>query len=185
MPSRFQLALAAHVVSNGGIVTYPTEAVFGLGCAPHNAEAVANILALKGRAVTKGLILLAADISQLWPFIAELPKMRARQILASWPGPTTWIVPARLDTPPWLTGGRVTLAVRVTAHPGAAALCKACNTALVSTSANYAGCLPTRSPLQVRRQFGKAIDYLCPGSCGAELRPSCIIDADSGMVLRA
>lgn len=184
MPTRLKLHQAARVIKNGGLVAYPTEAIFGFGCDPNAYDAVLRILALKGRALTKGLILIAADIQQILPFIAELPKTRIEQIYASWPGPTTWIVPSHPKTPLWLTGGRATIAVRVTAHSGTAALCRACGMAIVSTSANRSGHSPTRNPLVVRRQFNTAIDYLLPGECGASRRPSCIIDAHSGRVLR-
>lgn len=168
----------------GGIIAYATEAVFGLGCDPRNGLAVRRLLGIKGRSAAKGLILIAADLAQLLPFVAGLPSGRAQQILASWPGPVTWILPARPGTPRWLTGGRATLAVRVTAHPGVAALCRACGTALVSTSANRSGRPPARSPLQVRRRLGPLIDYLLPGDCGPERRPSRIIDAASGALVR-
>jgi L-threonylcarbamoyladenylate synthase len=183
-PSAYQLRLAARMLRSGGVIAYPTEAVFGLGCSPQDPAAVARLLALKGRAASKGLILIAAALKQLLPFIAALPPQRAAEIRASWPGPTTWVVPARPDVPPWLSGGRGTLAVRVTAHPGAAALCLACRSALVSTSANRTGAPPAHTAIAVRRELGEAIDYLLPGRCGPRRRPSRIIDALSGAILR-
>jgi L-threonylcarbamoyladenylate synthase len=173
------------VVRSGGIIAYATEAVFGLGCDPRNSAAVQRLLAVKGRSVSKGLILIAADISQLWPFIAELPGERAAQILASWPGPVTWVLPACPGIPNWLTGGRTTLAVRVTAHPGASALCHSLGSALISTSANRSARPPARNALQVMRRLGASIHYILPGGCGPLQCPTRIIDAVSGVLLRA
>ena len=98
----------------GGIIAYPTEAVFGLGCDPLNAGAVQRLLALKGRAAAKGLILIAADLHQLEAFVGELQGPFRNEILDSWPGPVTWVVPAVPGTPP-------PTATMVTSTPDAAA----------------------------------------------------------------
>lgn len=184
MPTRWQFTQAARVVNNGGVIAYPTEAVFGLGCDPYNYAAVQRILKLKQRSAAKGLILIAADLVQLTPFIVELPMAQAKAIHASWPGFTTWVLPAHPSTPRWLTGGRSTIAARVSAHPTVAALCRICNCALVSTSANYSGHPPARNSLQIRRSFKTTIDYLLPGNCDNELQPSRILDAATGRILR-
>lgn len=184
VPSQWRIRQAIRIVRIGGVIAYPTEAVFGLGCDPRNGKAIRRILAIKGRAIGKGLILIAADLTQLQPFIAGLPPERAGQILTSWPGPVTWVLPARPELSPWLTGGRATLAVRVTAHPTAVALCRTWGTALVSTSANRSGRSPARTSLQVRRRLRSLIDYVLPGQCGPERRPSRIIDATSGVLIR-
>ena len=179
-----ELQRAAQVVRSGGVIAYPTEAVFGLGCDPLNAEAVERVIAIKGRSAAKGLILIAADPRQLEPFIQPLPLERREQILASWPGPVTWVLPARPEIPEQLTGGRPTLAVRVTAHPLAAALCRACDTPLVSTSANFSGEPPATSADQVQQRLGELVDYVVNGECGPQKRPSTIRDGLSGAVLR-
>lgn len=190
--SPFGLREAARVVSHGGVIAYPTEAVFGLGCDPLDPEAVLRILDIKGRDIDKGLILIAADINALLPYVEPLPPNRMAEIRASWPGPNTWLFPARPETPSWLTGAHDTLAVRVTAHPVAAALCRACvrygshigSGALVSTSANLSGLQPARTSLDVRHQLRNAPDLLLAGRCGIHPRPSTIRDGRSGRVLR-
>lgn len=181
---RIQLDQAARVIAAGGIVAYPTEAVFGLGCDPRNRAAVARLLALKRRRLDKGLILIAADFAQLEAFVAPLAPERMAQIRATWPGPVTWLLPARETTPDWLTGRHQTLAVRVTAHPLAAALCRACRSALVSTSANLSRRPPARTGLQVRLRLGNAVDFILPGATGPRRRPSQIRDARTGKIMR-
>ena len=183
--SPFALRRAAGVLRNGGILAYPTEAVYGLGCDPLNPAAVDRLLVLKGRAAAKGLILIAADFGQLAPFVRLPDKDRMAAIEASWPGPNTWIFEAADATPWWLTGGRDTIAVRVTAHAGAAALCRAFGGALVSTSANRAGLRPARSPLEVRHQLPRGIDLILSGTLGGAARPTRIRDARTGATLRA
>jgi L-threonylcarbamoyladenylate synthase len=169
----------------GGVVAYPTEAVYGLGCDPDNEQAVRRLLALKQRPLHKGLILIAADFGQLTPYLDRLPADRLSQVLATWPGPATWLLPAAKSTPTWLTGGRDSLAVRVTAHPPARALCLAWGAALVSTSANPTGRPPARSALQVRRYFGSRVDAVLAAPLGGKARPTPIRDSRSGALVRA
>lgn len=184
-PGRHRLRRAARCIAAGGILAYPTEAVFGLGCDPWNRDAVERLLAIKRRPMHKGLILIAADFDQLVPFVEPLDQERMRAVLASWPGPVTWLLPAREETPLWLRGSHATLAVRVTAHPLAAALCASARSALVSTSANISSRAPARTPLQVRRIFGSRVDQVLAGPCGPRTRPSTIRDGRTGKVIRA
>lgn len=146
MSRELSLEQATAALRRGEIVAYPTEAVWGLGCDPFDAAAVQRLLALKQRPQAKGVILIAAGIEQLLPWIdlAGLPDARRVELLASWPGPHTWTVPCRESVPDWLRGEHDSLAVRVTAHPLAAALCRAFDGPLVSTSANLAGAPPAR-----------------------------------------
>lgn len=180
-----RLRRAVHIIAGGGVVAYPTEAVFGLGCDPRNWDAVARILSMKRRDVAKGLILIAADPEQLEPFIQPLAADRMAEIHASWPGPNTWLLPVRPETPRWLTGRFETLAVRVTAHPLAAALCRAYGGALVSTSANQASRRPARTVLQVRLALDESPDMILAGPCVGSDQPSSIRDGRTGRLLRA
>jgi L-threonylcarbamoyladenylate synthase len=178
------VARVARVVLRGGVVAYPTEGVYGIGCAAGNGDAARRVLALKGRAARHGLIVIAAGMEQLEPWIAPLAGVMRRRLDATWPGPVTWVVAARPDAPAWLTGGRDTIAVRVTAHPLASALCVAAGTALVSTSANRHGRPPARDAMAVRRAFGARIDDILSGPCGDLTGPTEIRDLASGRVLR-
>ena len=187
MPPRAEgpLDAAVRALRAGGVIAYPTEAVYGLGCDPRDAAALERILALKGRPADMGVIVIASAFTQLAPFLAPLaPELEARAA-ASWPGPVTWIWPCSAGLPRLLTGGRDTLAVRVTAHPGAAALCHAFGGALVSTSANRHGQPPARDAAAVRAAFGDALDAVVDGPCGGLARPTEIRDARTGAVLRA
>jgi len=174
---------AAAILRQGGIIAYPTEGVWGLGCDPGNGAAVLRLLALKHRPWQKGLILIAASYDQVAPFVTTTPAL-LQQVRSTWPGPVTWLLPARDATPPWLRGTHATVAVRVTAHPVAAALCRRFGGAMVSTSANIAGRPPARKRLQVQRHFGSALDYIVPGTLGSQSGATQIRDARSGAVVR-
>ncbi len=179
-----RLRIAVRLIRAGGIVAYPTEAVYGLGCDPRNALAVRRLLAIKRRPPHKGLILIGADFAQLAPFLQTLSAADHACLAATWPGPYTWLIPARPDAPRWLRGRHATLAVRVTAHPLAAALCRACGHALVSTSANLSGRPPARTALAVRRQLGRRIDAVLAGPTGGAARPTAIRDLRSQRLVR-
>jgi L-threonylcarbamoyladenylate synthase len=173
-------------VRAGGLIAYPTEAVFGLGCLPTAHQALDRLLALKRRPWQKGLLLIAADVAQLAPFvILPADPARRRELLASWPGPVTWVLSAQRGVPRAITGGRLTVGVRVTAHPIAAALCAAVGGALVSTSANVSRRPPLKSLLHVRRTFAGGLDYVLAGSLGGLQAPTVIKDGRTGRVLRA
>lgn len=168
-----------------GVIAYPTEAVFGLGCNPDSETAVMALLRLKQRSIDKGLILIAADYAQLLPYIDERQlagKQKAR-MLASWPGPVTWVLPARSSTPRWLTGRFTSLAVRVSNHPDVQRLCLGFGKPLVSTSANLAGLPPCRTAQEVHQQFGADFPVLL-GNTGGRKNPSEIRDVITGELIR-
>ncbi len=183
-PSPYQLREIVRLLRLGGITAYPTEAVFGLGCNPWDSTAVYRLLALKQRPVSKGLIVIAAEFAQLEPLLKPLTDPQRERIDRGWPELVTWLIPARPETPAWLRGRHDTLAVRVTSHPVAAALCQAWGGPLVSSSANLGGCSPARTALAVRRRLGAWVDYIVPGRVGAAARPSEIRDLRSGRVIR-
>lgn len=184
MDAEHQIAEAAQRLRTGGIVAYPTEAVYGLGCDPRNRKAFSRLLALKGRPETKGVILIAADQEQLSPFMAPLTDAAQARLQKSWPGPVTWLVPAANDTPSWLTGGRDSIAVRVTAHPPAAALCRAFGGALVSTSANRSSETPAKTITDLQTSFGSALDFIVDGPLGDLEQPTKICDVRTGAIIR-
>ena len=175
---------AAQLMRAGGVVAYPTEAVWGLGCDPDNPQAVARLLRLKGRSWRKGLILLATEVSQFAPLVEPLDSGLQARLEATWPGPVTWLVPAGERVPEWIRGRFDSVALRVTDHLLAAGLSRAFGGPIVSTSANPQGLPPALSRMQVRRYFGRELDALTPGSLGGRDRPSEIRDLLSQAQIR-
>lgn len=169
----------------GGIIAYPTEAVYGLGCDPNNEKAVMHLLALKNRNIEKGLILIAASIKQLQPFIKDLDPHTCQRIAPTWPGPITWLLPAKDNAPVFLRGRHKKIAVRVTDHPLVIELCKKWDGALVSTSANPGDQPPARSVEQVKNYFGDKVDYILTGDLGNLSNPTEIRDAETGETIRS
>lgn len=182
MPVSQAILKAARILHSGGILAYPTEGVYGLGCLPQDGEAVSRILRIKNRNASQGLLLIAADLEQLAEWI-RLPQEGA-SLGSSDEKPITWIVPARDDVPYWIRGEHDSVAVRLCTHPIARGLCIAAGSALVSTSANISGRPATRNPFVLRRQFGALVDYIVPGACGPAAGPSEIRILETGKTLR-
>lgn len=177
---------AAEVFTQGGIIAYPTEAVFGLGCDPDNDEAVNKLLLLKERSVDKGLILLAANYDQLLPYLNDnaINQEQRSLILSRWPGALTQVLPASSNISPLLCGVFDSIAVRVTNHPDVVALCKLTNKAIVSTSANLSGQPPATIWQQVEQKLGDKVDYIIKTDTLNFLKPTSIINGLTGSVIR-
>ncbi len=184
MSNVLHIRQAVRALRSGGVIAYPTEGVWGLGCDPFDPEAVAKLLALKHRDVGKGLILIAATIEQFAPYLRELTSAQRTVLANSWPGPQTWVVPHGSTLPDWVTGYKPTVALRVSAHPIAAALCRRYGGPIVSTSANPADCAPARTAFKVRCYFDGKLDYVLPGRLGGQSGPTPIRDLASGRLLR-
>jgi len=180
---KWRIRQAVKSLEQGGVIAYPTESVFGLGCDPWDEVAVMKLLSVKQRAWEKGLILIAADFNQLQDFIEPLSAEVLAQLEQTWPGPVTWLLPAKKGVPAYLNGQHHTIAVRVTAHQQTADLCRAFGGAIVSTSANLAG-LPAAKTTQDVRWALPDLDYILPGLCSGADTPSEIRDALTGKKIR-
>ncbi len=180
------IATAARALREGGVVAYPTEGVYGLGCDPRNQAAFEQVFALKKRPATQGVLLLAADFAQIVDYIeiAKVPDAVMAADRASWPGPHTRIFPRSGSVPDWIAGHHPGIALRVTAHGPAAALCRACGMAIVSTSANPHGEPPAHDAGTVRRYFPQGLVAIVDAPLGGLDRPTSIRDALTGAIIR-
>ena len=178
---------AVEVLQQGGVIAYPTEAVYGLGCDPKNLSAVKKILEIKQRKKEKGLILVAENFEQLKSYLLPLEKEIEKKLLASWEnqdGAITWLVPAKKEVSAYLKGQFDTLAVRVSNHPIVKELCEAFNGAIVSTSANISTEESARTSEQVKQIFENKIDFILEGETDINAQPSEIRDALTDKIIR-
>lgn len=178
---------AVDVLRSGGVIAYPTEFCFGLGCDPQNQAAVNRILDIKRRSVSQGLILAAANVDQIEQY-AELSALaNVDKITASWPGPNTWVLPAKANTPAYITGEHDSVAMRVSADPTIQNLCKAFGGAIVSTSANRHGVAAALTYSEVSTALGDEVDLIVMGEISQETdqqNASAIYDSATGARLR-
>ena len=177
-------SLAVHQLHLQGVIAYPTEAVWGLGCDPYSYSAVAEILRLKSRPESKGLILIACDWQQFSPYTTGLTGAQMARLQQPNNKPTTWLIPHNGSAPDWIVGEHDTLALRVTAHPLAASICRLFGGPIVSTSANPQGLPEAANSLKVRRYFGHRLDAIASGNVGSASAPSEIRHLLSGEVIR-
>jgi len=164
--------IAAHL-KRGGLIAYPTESCYGLGCDPDNRNAVRRLLKIKMRPQRKGLILIASHFHQIARYLQPITPEEQAKLQRDGAQAITYLMPAHHSAPRWLRGEHDTLAVRLTAHPFARQLCRSINSALVSTSANRSGLRPTKTYAECRRQFGKKV-WVLPGRVGKRKQPSTI-----------
>lgn len=153
------LKRAAETILGGGVVAIPTETVYGLAADPFNADAVRRVFAIKGRGAEKALPLIAADLEQVAQ-AAVLSPVARRLAEKFWPGPLTLILERTDGLPEVLTGGAAGIAIRITSHDVARALCTACKRPLTATSANRSGQPPSSRPDEVAAALGDDVDAL-------------------------
>lgn len=177
--------LAVDYLKQGKIIAHPTEAVFGLGCDPDNIDAVTRILQIKHRALDKGFILIAASFEQIEPLVTYIQPELLTRVFATWPGSTTWLFPASTQVPFWIRGNHYSVAVRVTAHPIAKALCEQFGRPIISTSCNKSGDPPARDIQTIQLTLSEIVDCVIDGPLGGRNRPTEIRDALTGEMVRA
>lgn len=177
------IRLAVDALLAGGVIAYPTEGVYGLGCLPDEPRALARLLDIKARDAGKGLILLAARPDDLegWVLDPDLERLPAPQPAL----PVTWLARPGPRTSPLLTGKHSTIAVRLAANPVALAICRAAGMPVTSTSANRSGRPVAANRFVLRRTFRGLLDAVAPGDCGPARGPSEIRALDTGEVIRA
>lgn len=173
---------AIAVIQQGGVIAYPTESMFGLGCAANNKNAVNRIQKIKQREPEKGVITLVMDLTQVSAWLDDDYQHLWSQAEHSWPAPITWLFPCSVQAPQWLTGGSSQIALRCPDHLLAQSLCR--HTPTISTSANASGQPPAATAQQVVEYFDDTIDLILQGDCGQQTQPSQIIDLVSGKILR-
>lgn len=164
--------IAAHL-KRGGLIAYPTESCYGLGCDPSNRRAVQRILKLKQRPQRKGLILIASHYHQVARYLKPLSRQEQTKLQQDGAQAITYLMPVKDSTPRWLRGEHDTLAIRFTAHPFAKQLCRSADNALVSTSANRSGMRPAKTFAECQRLFGKNV-WVLRGKVGKRKQPSTI-----------
>lgn len=179
-----EIGEAAAVLHRGGVLAYPTEGVYGLGCDPDDQAAFERIFAIKRRPSEQAVLLIAADFAQIEGWIGEAPEVASERARKLWPGAHTFIFPRSPRVPDWITGGHAGIALRVTAHAPAAALCRAFGGPIVSTSANRHGEAPARNVRDIATLFGDELDGVLDAPLGGLDHPTPITDAVSGAIIR-
>ncbi len=185
MLNGWQLRNVVSTLRRGGVIAYPTEAVWGLGCDPFDCAAVERILAMKNRPQHKGLILVAGTMEQIDFLLQPLTAQQRETLAQHWPGPVTFLIPDPLNQiPVWVKGEHRSVAVRISQHPLIQQVSESFGGPIVSTSANPAGKMPARDRLKVNLYFNGVVDTITGGETGPLDQPTQIRDLCSDAVLR-
>jgi L-threonylcarbamoyladenylate synthase len=175
---------SSEVLRNNGVIAYPTEAIYGLGCDIYSESAIKRILDMKQRPSNKGLIIVASSWQQVSHLTTSINHENLTRIMESWPSHTTWVFPASPKSPKLITGAHDSIAIRITNHPIVSAICEEFSGPIVSTSANIQAQQPARTSDDTIKVFGNKIDFVYPGVIKGNNSPSKIIDATTLKVLR-
>ncbi|MBT5331513.1 MAG: tRNA threonylcarbamoyladenosine biosynthesis protein RimN [Porticoccaceae bacterium] len=175
---------AALALKQGAVIAYPTEGVWGLGCDPLNPAAVRKVLELKSRSEDKGLILVGSEINHFSAYTKTLDAEALSKIEASAGQALTWLIEHGGSAPDWISGGKASLAIRLSDHPAVVGLCTAFAGPIVSTSANPSGEEPALNSAEVGSYFGNLIDIIVPGDTGGQNGATEIRELKTGRILR-
>jgi L-threonylcarbamoyladenylate synthase len=182
VPSDFSIRHAAHIVKNGGIIAYPTDTIYGLGCDPYNPDAIEKINRIKQRPLNKQFILLAGHINQLRSLI-QISKQQEKTITQN-TEPTSWVVKASECAPSWLIDSSGSLTIRISKHEDVKRLCQALDHAIISTSANISGKTPAKNSFDLHRYFHHKVDKILVSNTKPTAKASKIIRLCDNYVIR-
>lgn len=180
------LASAAEIINNGGLVAFPTETVYGLGADGLNENAVKKIYEAKGRPSDNPLILHIQDISEVEPLTIEINSTAKKLMDTFWPGPMTLVFKKSAIVPPVISGGLDTVAIRLPENKVARELIRLSKTPIAAPSANTSGKPSPTKASHVFEDLNGRIDMIIDGgSCDIGLE-STVIDVTtlSPVILR-
>lgn len=151
---------AVETMRKGGVILYPTDTVWGIGCDATNAEAVAKVYKIKKRDDSKALICLVDSDARLQRYVRNVPEV-AWQLLDCADKPTTVILDGAVNLAPNLIADDGSIALRITAEPFSKELCYRFQKAVVSTSANISGEPTAQNYRDIAPEIIDAVDYVC------------------------
>ena len=180
------VAVAAEVIKNGGIVAFPTETVYGLGANAFDARAVDKIFAAKGRPGDNPLIVHVCKKSQIEEVACEISADARKIIDKFWPDSLTLVLKKRDSLPPNVTAGLDTVAVRMPASREARGFIRACGVPLAAPSANKSGRPSPTSALQVAEDMDGRLPVILSGrNCRVGIESTVLdLTGDAPVVLR-
>ena len=182
MASNFSIRHAARIVKNGGVIAYPTDTIYGLGCTPYDPDAIEQINVIKQRPLNKQFILLAASLDQVRSLLS-LDEAQAKKITLI-TEPTSWVIDASEKAPSWLTSAERTLTIRISKNNDVQRLCNALGHAIISTSANISGATPAKNALELHRFFHQKVDKILIANKPPTGKPSRIIRLRDNHIFR-
>ncbi len=178
-----QIHQIAGVVRTGGVIVYPTDTIYGLGCDPFRRESVERIFSIKHRPPASPALLLVDDQAMLHDLVREITPVAQKLIERHWPGPLTLVLNARRSIHPFVTPADGSIAVRLPASDFCRRLIGACGVPLVSTSANITGESPPIRVRELQDQFSSTVDVIVDAGDLSVSLPSTVVDVRGGKIV--
>lgn len=151
---------AVEVMRKGGVILYPTDTIWGIGCDATHADAVAKVYEIKQRIDSKAMICLVDSANRLQRYIRNVPDV-AWDIIELATKPTTLVLDGAANLAPQLLAEDGSVAIRVTNEPFSKELCYRFQKPIVSTSANVSGMPPASCFRDIAPELLEAVDYVC------------------------
>ena len=167
-PTGLDISRAVALLKQGEVVGIPTETYYGLAVDPDNEYALEKLFAVKKRPAHKPILILIADIDQLYHYTDCIPEQYKILIQQYWPGPLTLVFNASSQVSPLLTGGTGSVGIRLTPDPYARKIIESFGKPITATSANLSSLNPARNAQEVANSFGNAISYVVDGGPSTE-----------------
>jgi L-threonylcarbamoyladenylate synthase len=175
-PDRSALDCVAGVIRAGGVIVYPTDTVYGLGCAPDKLVALAHVIAIKRRAGKKGVLLLVPSFESVPPLCSTIPPAFDPLARQFWPGPVTFLLPAYAELSRLISGERGLVGLRKPDSAYLQLLMEMIPGPLVSTSANISGERPSGRVEDLKGQLLDQVDLFVDGGDSGKAIPSTVVD---------
>lgn len=168
---------AIEVLNSGGIVIFPTDTVYGIGCRLDDEKALKRLFTLRNRPEEKAVLAVVDSISMAQDYLLPIPQdVRSKLMDTYWPGGLTIVLPCNTKKVPSIArGGGTTLGVRQTNHPVLLEIIKGVGVPLVAPSANFAGEATPKTFQDLDPKLVSMVDYVVEGKCGGDM-PSTVID---------
>lgn len=168
---------AVQVLKNGGVIIFPTDTAFGIGCRMDDEEAVKKVFSIRRRPVTQATPVLVGSIQMATEYLLSIPDdVRSRLIEKFWPGALTVVLPSRIEKVPSLVrGGGMTMGVRMPDHPVPRAIITQLGVPIIGPSANFHGESTPYQLSDINPQLHHLVDYMVPGICTVK-KESTVID---------
>jgi len=170
-------------IRRGGVIAYPTESCFGLGCDPKNKKAINKIIKLKKRSLNKNFILIGSSLKHFDYFTNSFNDVTKENLFSKWPGPHTWIIKANNRCPNWLKSNSK-IALRIPSFSNCQALINSIDMAITSSSLNLSGKIPLKNYRDVCRFLPDQVK-LIKGRIGKNRNPSVIQDFKTKNIIRS
>jgi L-threonylcarbamoyladenylate synthase len=176
MSTEEHIKKAVQILKEGGVVIFPTDTAFGIGCRVDDEEAVKKVFSIRKRPTTQAVPVLCSSVEMVKEYVTDFPEKVRSLIDRYWPGALTVILPAQLEkTPSLVRGGGITIGTRIPNHASTLEMIRGLNVPIIGPSANFHGDPTPYEMADIDPRLYNLVDYIVPGVCSVK-KESTVID---------